>query len=385
MQATCAAGLETVLAAELEALGAMAVPGRGSVAFEGDLALAYRANLHVRIASRILLRLAEASCASEDELYRIVHAVDWEAWFGPGQTLRVDVTARRSPLRSLNFATLRTKDAIVDRIREHAGERPSIDTRHPDVRVVVHLDERHASVCLDLSGEPLFKRGWRQRDDKGAAPLKENLAAGLLALAGWTPDRPLMDPFCGSGTLLVEAGQIARGMAPGLSRRFGFQRLRNFDVRLWEDLRASALREAQDRRDTPLAIHGSDIDPTALALARANARRAGLGDDALRLTVQDCRQLVAPDGPPGVIIGNPPYGERVNVAGGDADATMLALGERLKTGFGGWDAWLLSADRRLPQQLRMRERRKLVVFNGPIECRLFGFELFDEAARSRLR
>ncbi|MFA7506239.1 MAG: THUMP domain-containing protein [Burkholderiaceae bacterium] len=379
--AACPHGLEEALAKELEALGAATKPARGGVAFEGDLALAYRANLRSRIASRILLRLERAPYRNEDELYRIANAIDWTVWFGPAQTLRVDVTGSRSPLRSLNFATLRIKDAIVDLVRERTGDRPSIDTRRPDARVFAHLDEREASVYLDLSGEPLFKRGWRQRDDKGEAPLKENLAAGLLALAGWQPTQPLFDPFCGSGTILIEAAQIARGIAPGLSRRFGFERLLRFDEALWTDLRAQAQGEMQAGRNAPLAIFGSDIDPRAIAQARANARRAGLGDDGIGFTVADCRQLAAPATTPGMIVCNPPYGERIDVADGDYEETMLAFGQGLKKGFAGWEAWVLSGDRKLPRHLRIREKRKFPLYNGPIDCRLFGFELFEPTPR----
>jgi putative N6-adenine-specific DNA methylase len=377
--AACPHGLEESLALELRALGATATPTRGGVSFEGDLGLAYRANLWSRIASRILLRLAHAPYRNEDELYRITGSIDWSAWFDPRQTLRVDVTGSRSPLRSLNFATLRIKDAIVDFFRERAGERPSIDTRQPDVRVFAHLDEREASLYLDLSGEPLFKRGWRRRDDKGEAPLKENLAAGLLALAGWDPTRPLLDPFCGSGTILIEAAQSARGIAPGLSRRFGFERLLGFDDALWADLRAQAEARMGAARDVPISIHGSDIDPGAIRQAQTNARRAGLADDAISLRQADCREIEPPDPTPGMIVCNPPYGERIDMAG-DYDATMLALGQVLKERFGGWEAWILSGDRTLPRRLRIREKRKHPLFNGPIDCRLFAFELFEAAA-----
>lgn len=379
--AACPHGLEEALAEELRRLGASTVPARGGVGFEGDLALAYRANLRSRIASRVLLRLARAPYRNEDELYRVANAIDWTAWFGPGQTLRVDVTGSRSPLRSLNFATLRVKDAIVDQIRERTGDRPSIDTRRPDARVFAHLDEREASIYLDLSGEPLFKRGWRQRDDKGEAPLKENLAAGLLALAGWQPEQPLFDPFCGSGTILIEAAQIARRVAPGLSRRFGFERLLRFDEALWADLRAEAQGEMQAARDASLSIFGADIDPAAIEQARANARRAGLGEAAIGLVAADCRALEPPIDTPGMIVCNPPYGERIDVADGDYDATMLALGQRLKAQFGGWEAWILSGDRQLPRRLRIREKRKFPLFNGPIDCRLFGFALFEPTPR----
>ena len=377
--AACPHGLEEALATELRALGADPTPARGGVAFEGDLGTAYQANLRSRIASRILMRLAHAPYRSEDELYRIAGSIDWSAWFDARNTLRVDVTGSRSPLRSLNFATLRIKDAIVDFFRERAGERPSIDTRRPDVRVFAHLDEREAHLYLDLSGEPLFKRGWRQRDDKGEAPLKENLAAGMLALAGWQASQPLLDPFCGSGTILIEAAQIARGIAPGLSRRFGFERLAGFDETLWTDLRGQAQAQMQAARSTPLAIFGSDIDPRAIRQAEMNASRAGLDDGAIGLRQADCRALEPPCPTPGMIVCNPPYGERIDVSGGDYEATMLAFGQSLKARFGGWEAWVLSGDRTLPRRLRIREKRKHPLYNGPIDCRLFGFELFEPA------
>ena len=233
--APCPRGLEQPLADELRSLGAQVDQvAAGGAAFSGDRTIAWRANLHSRIASRVLLLVAEGRYRDDDDLYRLANRTEWERWFGHTQTLRVDVNAIRSPMRSLNFATLRIKDGVVDRFRSRTGERPSIDTEHPDVRIFGFLQERLAALYVDLSGEPLFKRGWRsERDDKGAAPLKENLAAGLLALAGWTSEQPLYDPFCGSGTIVIEAAQLALGIAPGLSRAFGFERLLDFDPAGW--------------------------------------------------------------------------------------------------------------------------------------------------------
>ncbi len=315
--APCPRGLEALLRQEIEVIGgAQARQAPGGVAFEGDQDTVYRVNLYSRLASRVLMQIGEGRYRDEEDIYRAALRIEWEHHLHCRQTLRVDTTAVRSPLRSLNFANLRVKDAIVDRLRERQGERPTIDTQRPDVRVFSFLREDTLTLYLDTSGESLFKRGWRrEREDKGLAPLKENLAAGVIALAGWTPQRPLFDPFCGSGTLLIEAAQMALGIAPGLSRPFGFERLIGHDAAHWAALRAQAIREAQQSgRDgsAGLRLHGSDIDPQAIGQARRNIERAGVGAVGITLEVADAGQLRAPFEEPGVIITNPPYGERLD-------------------------------------------------------------------------
>jgi putative N6-adenine-specific DNA methylase len=381
--AICPRGLETPLTAELAALGATgieAVPG--GVGFDGDRALACRANLHSRIASRILRRLDVARYRDDDDLYKLAARTPWESLIRVDATLRVDVTAARASLRSLNFATLRIKDGIVDRLRDQTGSRPSIDTRTPGTRVFAYLDERTVTLYLDLSGEPLFKRGWRSGvDDKGEAPLKENLAAGLLALAGWQPSTPLYDPFCGSGTIVIEAAQIAAGIAPGLSRSFGFERLPDHDPTLWATIRGDALRAMTGEAGRPAGapswrIAASDVDPQAVEQTRRNLERAGLPADAVQVSPCDFADARPPFDGPGMIVCNPPYGERIALQGG---ADFGQFGEVLKARFGGWHAWLLSSDRELPRWLGMKERRKTPLYNGPLECRLFGFEIFAPA------
>ncbi len=396
--AACPRGLEAALVTELQSLGAIDCRALGGgVLFRGTRAVAYSANLWSRLASRVMRAVGHRRYREDDDLYRLAKGIDWERFFDARSTLRVDVSAQRSPLRSLNFATLRIKDGIVDRLRDALGERPSIDTRAPDVRVFAHLDAREATLYLDLSGEPLFKRGWRSgTDDKGSAPLKENLAAGLLALAGWSPGLPLYDPFCGSGTIAIEAAQRAFDIAPGAARSFGFEKLIDHDAALWKRLVADASKRArgaaQRIADAPdsVRIAASDIDRFGIARARRNLVRAGLPEDAVSWTVRDAARVHAPFDAAGLIVTNPPYGERLHAHDGTPhvraahEAAMQAFGAALKKDFAGWRVWVLSSDAQLPRQLGMQERRRTPLFNGAIECRLFGFEVFGpRAARPR--
>lgn len=388
--AACPRGLEAALIAELESLGAVDCRALGGgVLFRGTRAVAYSANLWSRLASRVMRAVGQRRYRDDDDLYRLAKGIDWERFFDARSTLRVDVSAQRSPLRSLNFATLRIKDGIVDRLRDALGERPSIDTRRPDVRVYAHLDAREATLYLDLSGEPLFKRGWRSgTDDKGSAPLKENLAAGLLALAEWSPELPLYDPFCGSGTIAIEAAQRAFDVAPGAARSFGFEKLLDHDVLLWQRLVDEASRRARSAAQRIAAAPGavriaaSDIDRVGIARARRNLVRAGLPEHAVRWTVCDAAHARAPFDTPGLIVTNPPYGERLRAHDGrphvhaSHEVAMQAFGAALKSSFAGWRVWVLSSDTQLPRQLGMQERRRTPLFNGAIECRLFGFEVF---------
>lgn len=413
--APCPRGLEAALAAELAQIAARhaiapydagaQVPG--GVHFRGAWAAGMAANLHSRIASRVLLKIAHRPYRNEQDVYALALEQPWERWFASTQTLRVDITAIKSPLKSLEFATLRVKDAICDRLREKTGARPSIDTAQPDVRVFAFLTAGDCTLYLDTSGEPLFKRGWRL--DKGAAPLRENLAAGILRLAGWTPGTPLYDPMCGSGTFVAEAAQIALGVAPGVERRFGFEKLKQYDITAWQTLKVAAMdakRAARGKRDD-LLIFGSDISGDMLEKARANLERAGV--PSLWLKQIDARNMTPPAAAPGVIVTNPPYGERIEVRGrgprGDVRETgknrggdeafrrtradspdsefFRALGDALKQRFAGWQAFMLSSDRTLPGQLRLRESAKTPLFNGALECRLFRFDLIAGSIRQR--
>ncbi|MGH8674087.1 MAG: THUMP domain-containing class I SAM-dependent RNA methyltransferase, partial [Burkholderiales bacterium] len=302
--APCPRGLEPLLAQELAPLGAHQARGvPGGVAFEGDAAICYAANLHSRLASRVLWQIAEFGYRGEDDIYAAVRAVDWMALFAVERTFRVHVTAQKSPLKSLEFITLRIKDAVCDRFRDALGSRPSIEKARPDVRLHAFLEANRGTLYLDTSGEPLFKRGWRKSAVE--APLRENLAAGIVLLSGWNRDEPLLDPMCGGGTLLVEAAAIALGVAPGAGRSFGFERLASFDASLWRRVRAGG---GADTAGRPLSLFGSDADPHALAAARKNLAAAGFGE-RVKLERADVLERAAP-AEAGVLVTNPPYGER---------------------------------------------------------------------------
>jgi len=364
--APCPRGLEALLAAELAGLGARgAAAVAGGVQFGGDWQTCFRANLWSRLASRVLWKVAEFSYGGEEDVYAAARKVDWPALFTVERTLRVNVTAQKSPLKSLEFITLRIKDAVCDRFRDALGRRPSIERARPDVRVHAFLEQRRGALYLDTSGEPLFKRGWRG----GAveAPLRENLAAGLVMLSGWTPGEPLLDPMCGGGTLLIEAAAIARGRAPGAKRGFGFENLRSFDPALWDRVRAETARAVQDLR-----LYGSDTDPAALTAARRNLAAAGV-ERWVTLEQSDVLQRAAP-APSGVMIANPPYGERIGESEQLA-AFYPRLGDALKQRFSGWRCFFFTADRRLEKLIRLAPSRRTPLYNGPIECRLYEFEI----------
>ncbi|BDW10177.1 hypothetical protein PSHI8_02590 [Polynucleobacter sp. SHI8] len=473
-------------------VGEMPVKPTGGLEVIGGLELAMAINLHSRIASRVLLQLMHGPYKKEEDIYTAANKISWEDWFTTDQTLRVDVTAQKSNLNSINFITLRIKDAICDRFREIKGKRPSIETAVPDVRVMAFLDPTHMTIYLDTSGEALFKRGWR--DEKGAAPLKENLAAGILALTGWQADTPLFDPMCGSGTFLIEAAQIAKQIPPGAIRAgliaptqaipepippkttepkmveevpkapqvntgwvapvavdtgkviaspknkplaitqptlpekkptrssplpyqvsrvdlvgvtqgFGFLRLKPFAdkqvTEFWELIKHLAKLQMQAADNQTLRIAGSDINEQMVAMTQRNWQKAGL--PGLPIVRQiDALAAKSPFGEmkkTGIVVFNPPYGERLELKGGRGDREdekksrgardplpknisdpqfvefLANFGRHIKDHFDGWQMDVLTADMGLPGQLRMKEIKRTPLFNGAIECRLFRFDI----------
>ncbi|WP_071467053.1 THUMP domain-containing class I SAM-dependent RNA methyltransferase [Polynucleobacter asymbioticus] len=466
----CPGGLEVPLAQELaeiaqrpdsKALGTWVIDltptsPTGGVGLAGPLSAAMALNLHSRIASRVLLQMAQAPYRQEEDLYKLASGLAWEDWFTSKQTLRVDVTAHRSPLKSLNFATLKIKDAIVDRLRDVTGDRPSIDTAFPDVRVQAHLTATQVTIYLDTSGEALFKRGWR--DEKGDAPLKENLAAGILSITGWKSGETLFDPMCGSGTFLIEAAQKTLAIPPGAIRAgmygddakpsrlayrplvtsahgFGFQRLKPFnevtEQKCWATLKEGSLNEIlAQRKQYPsaesLRISGGDINEKLVAMFKGNWQRAQLPEQPVVRQIDALASRPPVNSDSGVMLLNPPYGERLVIKGGrgqDRNAQesydesdepenrfelnletgrqsakrssreslkklqaqeeqdpkfvefLRQFGQHLKEAFGGWNIFVLTADMALPGQLRIKESKRTPLFNGPLECRLFKFEM----------
>jgi putative N6-adenine-specific DNA methylase len=374
--APCPRGLEAPLATELDALGASEITTTdGGAAFAGPIQLVYRANLESRLASRILWRVGQGAYRDENDVYELAKALDWPRWFRVDRTLRVDVAASRSPLTSLEFATLRIKDAVCDRHRAVGGVRPSISKDRPDVRVHAYLTATDASFYLDTSGEPLFKRGYRR--ETADAPLRENLAAGLLRLAGWQPGTPLLDPMCGSGTIAIEAAMIALDLAPGLKRTFGFQKLAWYDGPAWQRIKQAAQRRA--RPPAPLAIWASDDDATAIHQCSENMAAAGLADTII---VERADALTRPPpAPAGIIVSNPPYGVRLADSGALA-AFYPQLGDALKKRYAGWTAYLLSGDTRLPKLIGLKASRRTPLFNGNLECRLYEYRLIAGSMRT---
>jgi len=403
----CAAGVEGLLEAEVRALlpSAEVRAARGGVAVAGDPHEVMLLNLESRLAQRVLIEVAEGAYRDERDLYELARGVAWSDWITPRQTLRVDSTAQRSPLRSLNFAALRIKDAVCDRMRDEHGVRPDVDTARPDLAIVLHAGAERAAVYVDSSGESLFKRGWRE--DQGEAPLKETLAAAMLAAAGWrgTPEHggALHDPCCGSGTIAIEAAQIAMAMAPGRLRKFAFERLLPFadpDRRAdWQRLKSKA---AARVHASAVPIFASDVSFRMVDFARRNAARAGVAD-AIEFHGGDALERPAPAVPPdlpGTLMVNPPYGERIEVAGKAASARrstpsverdagddffarLAAHWKRAYTAHpAGWTAWILSPDPKLPGAMRLKESRRVPMWNGPIECRLFRFDLVAGSARA---
>lgn len=375
--ATCPRGLEHVLAAELAELSATDTqPTDGGVSFRGAYTLCYRINLESRIASRVLWRIGHCRYQTENDIYAAARKLRWMQWFGADQTLRVNTAAVKSPLQSLDFVTLRIKDAVCDVLRETEGRRPSVDTHQPDVRIHAFLTRDEAVFYLDTSGEALFKRGWRTAT--GEAPLRENLAAGILRLAGWTPDQPLLDPMCGSGTFLIEAALMAMRRAPGLNRAFGFEKLRNFDRSAWAALRQRAA--DNENKLIKSNTYGYDRSGDAIAQARRNVAALGLED---QITLKQCSfEDSKPPTPTGVLITNPPYGVRLEELD-DLAAWYPQLGDILKQRYSGWTAYILTADLRLAKLMRLKASRRTPLFNGALECRLFKYELVAGSMRPK--
>ncbi len=396
----CAAGVEDYLAPEALRITGLP-PGcvtkqRGGVAVRTSLNDAMRLNLYCRLAQRVLVLVSFTEYRNENDIYRAAMAVQWERWFTPKESIKIEVTAQHSPLTSLNFAALKVKDAVCDRFREVAnGVRPNVDTQWPDVRIYAHLTTDNCSLYIDTSGEPLFKRGWRE--DKGDAPLKETLAAAMIAASGWADGdadlQPLYDPCCGSGTIAIEAAQIACNIAAGSLRRFAFEKFVPFRHQVWADMKKEAAEAVVKPEPGQQAlIYGSDVSHRMVDFAQRNAQRAGVAD-VIEFRGGDALQRMPPIEGGGVMVLNPPYGERIGIGGVAGEGVQARYGARelaetqdggeffsqlashWKKNFSGWQAWVLTPDLKLPGKMRLKESRRVPMWNGPLECRLFKFDM----------
>ena len=371
---TCPRGLEAPLSQELEQFKCQDIRAvDGGVACKGGMEQVYRINLHSRTASRVLLRLTKSGYRNEQDIYKAAKNIRWTDWFDLEQTFKVKVEGKRAQVKSLDFVGLKIKDAVCDVFRDACGARPSVGKIRPDIRIHAFIDERDIQIFIDTSGEALFKRGYRQ--DTGEAPMRENLAAGLLLLAGYDGTQPFQDPFCGSGTIVIEAAWIATRRAPGLMRRFGFEKLKNFDAALWKKLQHEA--ETQIR-PAPASISGSDNDRHMIRAAVANAQAAEV-DTFLRFEVKDA-QDTRPNGEGGILISNPPYGVRLAEVQA-LQALYPQLGAWLKQHYAGWLAGMFTGDRDMPKFMRLSPKRKIPLYNGNLDCRLFLMDMVKGSNR----
>ena len=371
---TCPRGLETPLADELKSLNIQDIQATdGGVACKATMEQVYRINLHSRTASRVLLRLTKGSYRSEQDIYKLAKNINWFNWFTLEQTFKVKVEGKRANVKSLDFVGLKIKDALCDSFRDIYDARPNVGKIQPDVRVHAFMDERNIEIFIDTSGEALFKRGYRQ--DTGEAPLRENLAAGLLLLAGYDGSQPFQDPFCGSGTWTIEAAWIAGRRAPGLMRRFGFEKLQNFDKAAWVKIRQEA-REQMGPVAAPIA--GSDNDRHMIRAAEHNAEAAEVAD-FIRFEVKDA-QNARPNGDNGIMISNPPYGVRLAEMQA-LQALYPQLGSWLKQHYAGWLIGMFTGDRDMPKYMRLSPKRKIPLYNGNLDCRLFLMDMVKGSNR----
>lgn len=370
------AGLEEILAAELTALGAEDVELlKRAVSFSADQELMYKANLWCRTALRFLKPIAFFKAVTNEDLYENVFNYPWEKVFNTEQTFVIDAVVSNSEFTHSQFVAQKAKDAIADRFREKFKRRPSVDLQAPDIRINIHIYKDDCTLSLDSSGESLHKRGYRLLTNE--APMSEVLAAGLILLSGWDRKSNFVDPMCGSGTIACEAAMIARNIAPARYRKnWGFEHWRDFDVKLWKRIKAEVASHEVPYNGTILA---SDISEKAIGIARINARSAGLSD-TIRISRNAFADLVPPPAP-GVLVTNPPYGERIKEE--DIIALYKSIGDILKRKYTGYDAWMISSDINALKFVGLKPSRKIPVFNGPLECRFVKFSMYGGSKKAK--
>jgi putative N6-adenine-specific DNA methylase len=364
------AGIEEILMEELESIGATNIRKLvRAVEFEGDLEVLYKANLHCRTALRILRPYKVFEAASEDMLYHEMQNIKWNEHFSLDQTFAINATLNQSTLTHSQYAALKAKDAIVDQFRKNTGDRPNVDTEFPDLRIHLHIYRDQCTLSFDSSGDSLHKRGYR--DYTNQAPLNEAMAAALVLMSGWDRKSPLADFMCGSGTILIEAAMIARNMAPNrMIKKFGFESWKGFNPVLWKQVKQQA---EEAIIPSPVKLYGSDISGVVLDKARQNIQKAGLSD-MIELKKGSFEKFNAP-AESGVLITNPPYGLRIEPR--DIMDLYEKLGDVMKQRMKGWTCWIFTGNLEAGKHIGLRPSRKIQLFNGPIECRLLKFDIYD--------
>ena len=375
--ASCPRGLEALLVKELEALK-IESPNQvdGGVEFSSSMEQMYRANITSRVATRIMMRIKKGTYETEDDLYQASLEINWFDYFGLTNSIKVSTTGVKCPLKSLDFMTLRIKDAVCDSFRKKMNKRPDVDIRHPDIRIHLYLEKNEYFIYLDTSGDPLYQRGFGKSSVE--APIKENLAAGIILLSGWEPGQAMLDPMCGSGTFLIEASMMALKQMPGLRRNFGFENWKNLDSKLLKQIKSAY--ESQKKLLAFSRIYCSDKDLRAIRVAKRNLVEAGL-EEAVQLVCKKITEIMPPFSE-GVMITNPPYGIRIGEDEELAEAYPL-WASCLKNKFSGWRTYFLTSDFRLPKLMRLSPTKKTPLFNGALDCRLFEIKMVAGSNRKK--
>ncbi len=379
MTAKTFSGLEDVLLQELKALGAKnCIPGVRSVHFEGNQETLYRCNLWSRTALKILKHLYSAECKDMKRLYLNIRKYPWENHFSINETFAIQITSNATWVSHSQFTTLRIKDAIADRFMMVFKKRPDVDRERPDYMIHVYIHETGCEVSLDSSGDPLFKRGYKNRTLE--APVNEVLAAGMIKLSGWNPGQPFFDGMCGSGTIPIEAGFLATNSPPGMLRkRFGFMNWKDFDKKLWEKIVVESLSQIQ--KPETLKIYASDINRRACNTTRQNANFAKM-DNHITIMCKDFFNAAPPiENEQGVLFLNPPYGERMQQR--DVEAFYRKIGDTLKQRYQGWSAWIISSYPESFKYFGLKTSKRIVLYNGPLECRFLNFELYSGSKKMK--
>lgn len=361
-------GLEEILAEEVRELGGQNItPLKRSVACEGNLEFLYKANMHLRTALKILVPIYKFTARNEEQLYKEVYKFDWSQYLNNSQTFAIDNTVFSEFFRHSKYAALKTKDAIVDQFRDNTGVRPSVDIKRPDIQFDLHAFKDQFTISLDSSGDTLNKRGYHEPGHQ--APMNEVLAAGLLKLAGWNKEVPLYDPMCGSGTILFEAAMMGMNMPPQINRRdFAFRNWTSYNPTIWNRVVADAKASV---RKAKLQLFGGDIDMTAVRLVEKTIRKLKMNDSITVRKISLDKHI--PKTPSGMVITNPPYGERI---GENVNELYKLIGDTLKNHYDGFDAWIISSNMEAFKHVRLKPSKKIVLFNGALECKFQKYEMY---------